>query len=98
MGCTGSTFPMTLNVRDGDISGSMRLPTGGPHTLRGVVTSAGQITVNAAPERVHARSATDGMTTLRLQLTGKLTGQRGEGAWSSNILGDCDGVFELRRR
>lgn len=98
MGCTGSTFPLELRVRDGAVTGSLRLPVGGPQKLRGTVTPDGVITVTATGDRAHARSASHGMTALRLDLSGTLAGGRGEGAWSSNILGDCNGEFVLRRR
>ena len=78
--------------------GSLRLPVGGAHSLRGMVAPAGEITVTAINGRTHARSATTGMTALQFKMTGKLTGQKGKGEWSSNILGDCDGEFELHRR
>ena len=98
MGCTGSVFPLELRITDGKVTGTLRLPVGGAHTLRGTVVPAGEITVTATNGRSHARSATTGMTALQFKMTGKLTGQTGKGEWSSNILGDCDGEFELYRR
>ena len=98
MGCTGSAFPLELRIADGKVTGSLRLPVGEARSLSGTVAPAGAITVTAADGPSHARSATTGMTALQFKMTGKLTGEKGKGEWWSNILGDCDGDFELRRR
>ena len=98
MGCAGSKFPITLEIRSGRITGSVRLPVGGAHGLRGTVTPDGRLKLTAAGDRSHARSASQGMTALKLEMTGVLADRRGTGEWWSNILGDCDGVFEVTRR